>query len=288
LLAGGPAGSALADHVDHEREDEWHITHTVNATVVDNYATVRVGVEIVNEGPDPEFPFRVDLPEDAYVTGLTLTLTRDGTTHEATIEKRDQARQRYEDARREHRSAGLVEQQRDAPRYTYNVNVEGTETVRAVLPYERYLTAEAGSYQLDLTAPATNVGVDEGAQISARIEYTAGLANSTPPTPASTAPRTARSSRRTSAPAAKKTRPRSPWPTNSTTPTPAASSSPPFTRAPATSPTRSAPTPIASASRSTSPSSSTARARCAATRSNGSSKPPADWSPTSTAPTAST
>jgi Mg-chelatase subunit ChlD len=172
LLAGGPAGSALADHVDHEREDEWHITHTVNATVVDNYATVRVGVEIVNEGPDPEFPFRVDLPEDAYVTGLTVT--RDGETYEADIQAAEEARERYEKAREEHRSAGLVEEA-DEGVYAYNINVEGTETVQATLTYERYVTADGGVYELGLRAPATQRGIDEGATIEAHVQHRAGL-----------------------------------------------------------------------------------------------------------------
>lgn len=174
LLVGGPVGTALADHArSSPEEDIWHVSHFVNATVVDNYATVRVGVDIVNEGPDPEFPFRVELPEDAYVTGLVIT--RDGETFEAEIQDDEQARQRYEQAKEEDRSAGLVEQQREDDVYAYNVNVEGQERVQAVLTYERYLTAEAGAYELELEAPATHRGVDEGARIDAWIQHDAGI-----------------------------------------------------------------------------------------------------------------
>jgi Mg-chelatase subunit ChlD len=174
LLLSGPAGDALAEHDPGTREEEiWHVHHTVEATVVDNYARVNVGVEIVNEGPDPEFPFRVEVPEDAYVTGLTLT--RDGETYEATIEPAQQAREPYEEAKREHRSAGLVERTAEDGVYAYDVNVEGTETVTAVLTYERYLTADAGAYELDLQAPATQRGVDEGVVFDVEVRHRAGL-----------------------------------------------------------------------------------------------------------------
>lgn len=174
LLVGGPLGTALAEHPENSRQDDiWHVTHHVDATVVDNYATVRVGVEIVNEGPDPEFPFRVELPEEAYVTGLTLT--RDGETFEAAIEERDQARQQYEQAKSEQRSAGLVSQQTDDSVYAYDINVEGTETVEAVLTYEQYLTADGGVYELALHAPGTHRGVDEGATFEVNLQHTAGL-----------------------------------------------------------------------------------------------------------------
>lgn len=169
----GAFGTAAASHGSDEPEGVWHVQHNVTATVVDNLATVDVGVTITNEGPDPEFPFQVEIPDHAYVTGLSIT--RDGKTWEAEVQPADQARENYEEAKQQGRSAGLVEQTRDTNVYRYDVNVEGTETVRAVLTYQAYLAREGGVYELDLEAPATHRGIDEGARFAVAIQHGAGL-----------------------------------------------------------------------------------------------------------------
>lgn len=178
LVVGGPLGGVLASHEEPshdppERTDIWHVQHSVDATVVDNYATVEIGVEITNEGPDPEFPFRVDIPDRAFVSGLTIT--RDNRTYEAEIKEAQQARQDYEQAKHQGRSAGIVEQQRDTSVYQYDVNVEAAETIEATLTYELYLDAEGGVYTLPLTAPATHRGVDEGASFDVQVRHASGI-----------------------------------------------------------------------------------------------------------------
>ncbi len=166
-------GVALGQDDAPERREVWFVHTTVDAHVVDNYATVQVIAQIDNRGPDPEFPFEVRVPDDAMITGLTIE--RDGTVYNATIEQRGAAREQYDQAKQEERSAGLVEKHRGASVYAYRVNVEATESLRAVLTYEQYLSADRGIYTLPLEAPVSSFGQDTGAEIHVQVEHSDGV-----------------------------------------------------------------------------------------------------------------
>lgn len=176
VTAGAPIAQAThEEHSEQRPEDTWVVHTTVEAEVVDNYATVKVIAEIENRGPDPEFPFQVRVPDRAMITGLTIE--RDGKVYNATIEERTEAREQYEQARREHRSAGLVEKHRHASVYAYRVNVEATESLVAELTYEMYLSADRGVYELPLVAPVSGFGYDTGATFDVTVQHRGGVEN---------------------------------------------------------------------------------------------------------------
>lgn len=145
----------------------WTVFTTVDAAVRDNYATVKVIADIRNQGPDPEFPFVVRIPDDAFVTGLTIE--RDGQVFEAEIKEREEARQEYEEWKAQQQTGGLVEKTRRTNVFSYLINVAEFTNVQATLTYERYLAAENGVYNLSLEAPVSGFGRDLGARFQVRV-----------------------------------------------------------------------------------------------------------------------
>lgn len=151
----------------------WTVFTTVQAEVHANYATVHVIADIANRGRDPEFPFRVPIPDDAFVTGLTIE--RDGQVFTAQIAPRDAARTEYEQQKSQGQTAGLVEKDRHSSVYEYLINVAQTTTVRATLTYEEYLAADRGVYNLSLVAPVSGFGQDTGARFAVSITDPSGV-----------------------------------------------------------------------------------------------------------------
>lgn len=151
----------------------WTVFTTVEATVEDNYARVDVIADIGNEGPDPEFPFQVTIPDDAFVTGLVIE--RDGERFEATIEERAAARETYEDVKDREATGGLVERQRGSSTYSFLVNVAEFTSVRATLSYEHLLVAHEGTFELPLAAPVSGFGRDLGARFDVTISNSDGV-----------------------------------------------------------------------------------------------------------------
>ncbi len=158
--------------VEAQRQSVWTVYTTVDATIHDSYAIVRVIADIGNRGPDPEFPFEVNVPDDAFVTGLTIE--RDGEVHAARIEEREAARQEYEEHKAEELTGGLVER-RGATTYAFLVNVAEFESVQAILTYEVALKADQGVYTLDVEAPVSGFGQDLGAAFHAAIASDVGV-----------------------------------------------------------------------------------------------------------------
>lgn len=151
----------------------WTVFTTVKADVHANYATVHVIADIANRGRDPEFPFRVPIPDDAFVTGLTIE--RDGQLFTAQIAPRDAARTEYEQQKSQGQTAGLVEKDRHSSVYEYLINVAQTTNVRATLTYEEYLAADRGVYNVSLSAPVSGFGQDRGAQFQVSVTDPAGV-----------------------------------------------------------------------------------------------------------------
>lgn len=151
----------------------WLVHTTVEAVVQENYATVNVIADITNRGPDPEFPFSVRVPDDAFVTGLLIE--RDGTTYEAVVKDRAEARQEYEEWKAQEQTGGLVERTRRTSVYSYLINVAEFTSVRATLTYERYLAADRGIYNLSLEAPVSGFGEDTGATFRVSVRDSDGV-----------------------------------------------------------------------------------------------------------------
>lgn len=155
------------------QQSVWTVYNTVEADVHDNYAVVRVVADIGNRGPDPEFPFQVLLPADAFVTGLSVE--RDGVLWEARVEDRDAARTEYDDQKAQENTAALVERTRGTQRFAFLVNVAEFESVRATLTYEVLLSADQDVYTLPLAAPVSGFGEDLGAAFRVTLHHSDGV-----------------------------------------------------------------------------------------------------------------
>lgn len=174
VAAGVPALSTASSPAEPDPAlERWNTSTHVNARIVDNYALVEVTTTIENPGPAREFPFRVQVPDDAFISGLAIE--RGGEVYEGHVEKRQEARQTYTQARAEGHTAGIVEDERDSSLYTYRVNVGSGDTVNATLTYETYLTAAQGVYAIDLTGPDLEHARDEGTRFTVEVVHSGGL-----------------------------------------------------------------------------------------------------------------
>lgn len=151
----------------------WSVDVTVNASVVDSYARVAFEASLESNGTPVEVPLEVPVPDDAYITGMSIE--RNGTVHEADVEGRERAKQGYREAKGSGQTAGLVEQERSASVYAYRVNVAPGDQVNATLTYETYLTASQGVYGLEMPAPRFPTDRVEGLTFRASLSHTGGL-----------------------------------------------------------------------------------------------------------------
>lgn len=151
----------------------WTVHTRVEAEVIENYAIVRVIADIRNQGPDPEFPFQVRVPEGAMVSGLTIE--RDGEVHEALVKERAVAREEYDAWKAKEETGGLVEKQRGSQVVSYLINVAEFTNVVATLTYEHLLVAESGVFHLPLEAPVSGFGRDLGASFDVTVRHPDGV-----------------------------------------------------------------------------------------------------------------
>ncbi len=182
LLFLVPLTSATHPEPSPPPRSVWTVYTTVDAQITDNYATVSIIADIGNEGPDPEFPFQVRVPADAFVTGFSIE--RDGSLWEGRIEDRDAARDEYEEQKHQENTAGLIEKKRGTQTYAFLVNVAEFESVTATLTYEIYLRADQDTYTLPLEAPVSGFGQDLGARFNIEVCHQDGVTSLTT-TPAS-------------------------------------------------------------------------------------------------------
>ncbi len=177
VLAAVPALATPAEASEPlpPRGTVWTVMTHVQVSVCENYAIVHVIADIRNRGPDPEFPFRVDVPDDAMVTGLSIE--RDGVTFAARVEDRDRARSEYDGVKRREDTGGIVEKARGSSSYAFLVNVAEFTSVRATLTYERYLAAAEDEFVLDVLAPVSGFGRDLGAAFDVTVCHSDGVAS---------------------------------------------------------------------------------------------------------------
>lgn len=172
LLAGLPAGGTAAETADPEPV-LYDANVTVNATAVDGYVRVAYEVSIEDAARPVEVPIEVQVPDEAYVSHLSIA--RNGTTHEAHVEGREEAKDTYEEARRSGQTAGLAEKKRTASVYTFSVHASPGEAVEATFAYESYLTASEGVYTVELPAPELPRNRTQSLAFDARIQHVGGL-----------------------------------------------------------------------------------------------------------------
>ncbi|XP_045153352.1 inter-alpha-trypsin inhibitor heavy chain H3 [Echinops telfairi] len=96
-----------------------------------------------------EVSFDVALPKTAFITNFTLTI--DGVTYPGNIKEKEVAKQQYEKAVSQGRTAGLVKASgRKLEKFTVSVNVAAGSKVTFELTYEELLKRRKGKYEMYL------------------------------------------------------------------------------------------------------------------------------------------
>ncbi len=124
------------------------LSHTaVQIRVTGPVARVEVKQTYRNPQPKPiEAIYVFPLPENSAVDGMTMIIGERRIVAE--IKRRQEARQTYEDARRDGHTAALLEQERRNV-FTQSVaNIPPGETVDVVISYLQTLTYDAGRYEV--------------------------------------------------------------------------------------------------------------------------------------------
>jgi Ca-activated chloride channel family protein len=169
LAAGLPATASPSP----DPEPDVRAEVQVEATVVDDYVRAAYEISVAGHESPAEVPIEVRVPDDAYASGLTIE--RNGTSYAAEVQPTEDAREAYDQARREGRSAGLAEQTRDASVYRFAVHPGAGETVNATFVYETLLVADEGVHELELPAPDLPGAHVNGTHLRASVEHSFGL-----------------------------------------------------------------------------------------------------------------
>ncbi len=148
-------------------------TVLVDATVIDNYATVDYKISLHTDATAQEVHLGVPVPDDAYVSGLTLE--RNGTAYPSQIQPQDDARDTYDAATARGQSASLVETQRGSTLHAYRLHAGPHTTLNATLTYERYLPADQSLTHLHLPAPRLANHTPETLRFQATLDHVGGI-----------------------------------------------------------------------------------------------------------------
>jgi uncharacterized protein YegL len=116
---------------------------------IDNsYAITEVTAKLNNpsdQAIDETFAFEV--PDDAFITNFSLTVK--GVTYYADIMKKDEAEQRYEEAKKAGNNAGIMAS-RGKSTFTYGVSIAANDSVTVTLRYEDFIERTVDGYMYEL------------------------------------------------------------------------------------------------------------------------------------------
>jgi len=117
--------------------------------IADHYAVTSINATFFNPGEEPqEVSFSIKVPEDAYLTNLTLKI--DNRTYYAKVVARDEAERTYQEAVEEGLTATQVKGTSDPRHFVVDLNLKGGERARVILRYEQVLWKVLGRYDYRL------------------------------------------------------------------------------------------------------------------------------------------
>jgi uncharacterized protein YegL len=116
---------------------------------IDNsYAITEITAKLVNPTSNPlDETFVFSIPEDAFITNFSLTVK--GVTYYADIMKKDEAEQKFEDAKKAGNNAGIMTS-RGKSTFAYGVSIAANDSVTVTLRYEDYIERTVDGYRFDL------------------------------------------------------------------------------------------------------------------------------------------
>lgn len=144
--ADRPPGGLWVQSKDGESQ-VFPLKHTnVNATISGNLSRVEVTQRFENPFTDPlEAVYVFPLPDEAAVDDMEIKIG--DRIIKGEIKKREEAQQIYEQAKREGRTAGLLEQERDNVFTQSLANIRPGEQIEVTIRYTDSLKFEGGDYE---------------------------------------------------------------------------------------------------------------------------------------------
>jgi Ca-activated chloride channel family protein len=131
-----------------DRPERFVLEHTeVNAAIAGNLNRVTVEQTFTNPFTEPlEAVYVFPLPDEAAVDEMEIQIG--DRVIKGDIKHRDEAREIYDEARREGRTAGLLEQERPNIFTQSLANIRPGETIQVRIRYSELLPYEAGQYEM--------------------------------------------------------------------------------------------------------------------------------------------
>ncbi|XP_066157738.1 inter-alpha-trypsin inhibitor heavy chain H4-like isoform X2 [Euwallacea fornicatus] len=123
---------------------------TVETNVSNRFAKTLITSKVRNlNSKAQETTFSVVTPDKAFISGFVMNI--DGTNYEAYVQEKEQAKQTYDTAVAQGKSAGHVAASaRDSNRFTVSVNIEPTSKATFYLTYEELLERRIEIYEIVL------------------------------------------------------------------------------------------------------------------------------------------
>lgn len=135
--------SAVCSIITAEDEKNIQITSmNINVEINNGYTVTEISATICNPYDENlDGTFNLMLPETAFVSNFSLTL--DNKTYYAQVLEKEEAEEKYSEAKSQGKTAGIVEA-RDMKQFSYTVNLKAYQTVVVTLRYEEFLEKKLG------------------------------------------------------------------------------------------------------------------------------------------------
>ena len=116
----------------------------ISGNIDNNYAVTEI-TEVLHNPYDHaiEETFIFQIPDSAFITNFSLTIN--GTVFYSQVVPKEEAREKYEEAARQGKNAGLMEA-RGSSLFSFSISMEEYETITVGLRYEDYLVKTLGIY----------------------------------------------------------------------------------------------------------------------------------------------
>lgn len=128
--------------------DKLHVVTRVSS----RFAQTNVESTIMNPGHENrEATFLVQLPDTAFISNFTMTI--DDEMYVAAVKEKAEADEEYEEARRQNRTAGIVDarpppEERNMQVFAIAINVRANSSAHVVLTYQQLLQRRLGLFEL--------------------------------------------------------------------------------------------------------------------------------------------
>ncbi|XP_051873134.1 inter-alpha-trypsin inhibitor heavy chain H3-like [Pristis pectinata] len=122
----------------------------INSKVTSRFAHNVIISRVVNRAnASREAFFEIELPTTAFITNFSMTL--DGMTYVGAVKEKEVARQQYQHAVSQGRTAGIVKKSgRQTEKFEVSVNIGPTKKVTFELTYEELLKRNLGKYEMNI------------------------------------------------------------------------------------------------------------------------------------------